>query len=166
MKDIEKSRVYNRKYKARKIKERKALGLCTNCGIRPLATAYDCRECADKSNALKRENAKNLRKRVLAHYGAPRCACCKQDFEYEFLHLDHINGGGSEHRRRLAGNNKSGIASNIRVYRELVKLGFPPGYQALCANCNCAKGAYGICPHQNKPKDLSFEESSYMCFTC
>jgi len=79
-----------------------------------------------------------LRKEVLKHYGG-KCACCGET-TYEFLSIDHINGGGRKHREE--------------IYRLicpwLKKNNYPDGFQVLCFNCNQAKGIYGICPHQKK----------------
>jgi hypothetical protein len=73
----------------------------------------------------------------------PSCACCKES-HFEFLSLDHINGGGNKHRRELGSN------SVYDLYRYLIKNNFPPGFQILCHNCNLAKGFYGYCPHKSK----------------
>lgn len=82
------------------------------------------------------------RESVLAYYGS-LCICCGEK-EIKFLCIDHINGGGNEHRREMT-KNKSGNGGNI--YYWLVKNNFPPGFQILCHNCNMAKGFYGECPH-------------------
>ena len=72
-------------------------------------------------------------------YGGTRCRCCGETI-IEFLTIDHVDGGGREHRRKI-GNGRS-------MYQHLRKLGYPAGYQVLCYNCNCAKGFYGVCPHE------------------
>ncbi len=78
-----------------------------------------------------------LRQLVLEHYGG-HCQCCGET-QYEFLVIDHINGGGRSHRRSIPGQS---------VYRWLRKNNFPEGFQVLCHNCNMAKAFYGECPHQ------------------
>ncbi|MFD8529495.1 hypothetical protein ACFV0L_18945 [Streptosporangium canum] len=83
-----------------------------------------------------------LRKRVLAHYGGS-CDCCGEDRE-PFLAIDHINGGGIQHRKSLGHDGLGGS-----FYRWLVKQGFPSGFRVLCHNCNQALGHYGRCPHQD-----------------
>jgi len=65
------------------------------------------------------------------------------------LTLDHINGGGIRHRTAIANErgwkNKVG---GVSFYRHLICLGFPPGYQVLCFNCNYSKHLLGVCAHQ------------------
>ena len=84
-----------------------------------------------------KRNQIELRRQVLEHYGG-LCQCCGET-QYEFLAIDHINGGGRAHRRSIPGQS---------VYRWLRKHDFPPGFQVLCHNCNMAKAFYGKCPHQ------------------
>ena len=84
-----------------------------------------------------------LRKDVLSHYSNNEfvCACCGEK-EYKFLTLDHIDGGGNEHRRKVGHPTYS-------IYTQLRKANYPDGYQILCHNCNWGKGLYKICPHKN-----------------
>lgn len=84
---------------------------------------------------------KRIKLEVLSHYGGspPRCACCGEVF-IEFLCIDHINGGGAVHRRKLK---KWGV----HFYAWLRKNKFPEGFRVLCHNCNMSIGAYGYCPH-------------------
>lgn len=97
----------------------------------------ECRFChRDRNNRRNRA----LRITVLIHYGGdpPRCACC-QARELEFLGLDHINGGGRQHRKTI----------KKRWWDWLRSQGFPPGFRVLCHNCNQALGVYGYCPHKS-----------------
>jgi len=91
--------------------------------------------------------ARKRREIVLFFYGGnpPKCACCGE-MEIKFLTLDHINNDGAKHRRELWKNNKKG--GNLCQW--LITNNFPKGFQILCYNCNCAKGFYGKCPHQDK----------------
>ena len=86
--------------------------------------------------------AKNVRLRfdVLAHYskGTLSCQCCGEG-HLEFLALDHISGGGLQHRKA------HGYTS---LDRWLFQQGMPDGYRVLCHNCNQARGLYGACPHE------------------
>ncbi|MEK6880755.1 MAG: hypothetical protein AABY22_14145, partial [Nanoarchaeota archaeon] len=65
-----------------------------------------------------------------------------------FLTIDHINGGGHQHRR----DRDPGVKS---IYLWLQRNNYPPGFQTLCWNCNCGKGIYQFkkCPHVLKISD-------------
>ena len=78
---------------------------------------------------------------VLIHYGGkqPSCRCCKER-QVEFLTIDHINGGGYQHKK------KHGIGS---IYLWLRVNNYPKGYRVLCFNCNLSRAIYGECPHGN-----------------
>lgn len=86
--------------------------------------------------ANRRAWERRVREEVLKHYGG-QCACCKEA-TYEFLAIDHINGGGRKHRTEI----------NTPLPYWLKKNGFPEGFRILCHNCNLAKGRYGYCPHE------------------
>jgi hypothetical protein len=60
-----------------------------------------------------------------------------RDTEFVHLTLDHINGGGTKHRRE---NNKA----NCAIYRLLAHQGYPDGYRILCHNCNYLSYAIGV----------------------
>lgn len=80
-----------------------------------------------------------LRADALEFYGG-KCACCGES-EPMFLTIDHVDGGGGNHRREI-GNGGAAINAFLR------RKGYPKdGFQILCHNCNCAKGFYGACPH-------------------
>jgi hypothetical protein len=69
---------------------------------------------------------------VLTHYSNGTNACVKCGFsDIRALCLDHINGGGTEQRRKF----KNG--GNVWLW--LARHNFPHGYQILCANCNTIK---------------------------
>jgi hypothetical protein len=95
--------------------------------------SYACIECTCKRVEDRRLE---LRIEVLDHYsgGDPRCALCGED-HFEFLALDHINGGGNKHRKK--------VGNCQLVYQELKRLGFPDGYRVLCHNCNHAHRLIG-----------------------
>ena len=94
------------------------------------------RESESKKNAARN---RALRMEAIAAYGG-KCACCQETIT-EFLTLDHINGGGAQHRKRARG-------STGTIYRDLRKQGWPTdNYQILCWNCNLAKAHWGVCPH-------------------
>jgi hypothetical protein len=83
---------------------------------------------------------------VLRHYsgGEPACACCGETNPV-FLAIDHAEGNGNEHRRKL------GIPGGYGFYLWLIREGFPEGFRVLCHNCNMAISILGYCPH-NPPE--------------
>lgn len=83
---------------------------------------------------------REIRKQVIEHYGS-RCFCCGET-EIEFLTIDHVNGGGHKH--------KSQVGKGLRFLQWIIKNDYPSDLQILCWNCNCARGAYGYCPHKAK----------------
>lgn len=108
----------------------------SNWGNRKTGTRY-CKTCRHEWNYNDR---RNLRLTILAHYGG-QCFCCGER-RFEFLSLDHINGGGTKHRQSI--NTQGGW----HFCRWIKKNNFPEGFQILCHNCNLAKGFYGRCPHE------------------
>lgn len=88
----------------------------------------------------------NLKLKVLIHYSGdpPKCACCGES-EYNFLQIDHVNGGGNRHRKSIK------VKCGSKFYYWLWKNNFPEGYQVLCANCNWGKRMNnGVCPHKKE----------------
>lgn len=85
------------------------------------------------------------RRMVIGFYshGTFRCGCCGES-QYDFLEVDHVNGGGNGERLKVFGH--TGVSSAF--YHWLIKNDFPPGYQILCSNCNKSKGKHGACVHQ------------------
>lgn len=110
--------------------------------------AYKIRN-RDRLALLTKEWQLNVRKRVLSYYsnGTMVCKCCGER-EYKFLSLDHINGGGSQHRKQYGSK---------YLYSWTIQNKFPGGYQVLCHNCNMAKGFYKVCPHQAEREILNEE---------
>jgi transposase-like protein len=91
-----------------------------------------------------RNYRQRLRAEVLAAYAINSviaCRCCGED-EEKFLVMDHVNNDGSAHRKTA----EHGTGNGFYVW--LKKNGWPPGFQILCHNCNFAKSAHGLCPHQ------------------
>jgi len=99
-------------------------------------------EKKDEINRQRRLRTSINRQKILVHYSKEKigCVCCGEEMK-EFLVIDHINGGGTEHRKKLK---KEGGDS---FYAWLIRNKFPRGYQILCFNCNWAKTRYGGCPH-------------------
>jgi len=96
-----------------------------------------------KSNETMKKWRLKCRLAVFKYYsnGTMSCNCCGE-ITYEFLCIDHINGGGRQ--ERLTDPQKKGSG----LYRWIIREGFPDGFQILCHNCNMAKGFYGKCPHK------------------
>lgn len=77
----------------------------------------------------------NLKTLVFSHYsgnGIPKCANCKER-RLVCLTIDHINGGGEAHRKRI------GKSGGYSFYAWLRDNGYPPEYQVLCMNCQFVK---------------------------
>lgn len=89
-------------------------------------------------NLKQRELWMKDRIKCLTKYGGV-CACCKEG-RYEFLAIDHINGGGNKHRKEIGG----------KLVRWLKKNNYPEGFRVLCHNCNHSRGMYGYCPHKHE----------------
>jgi len=82
-----------------------------------------------------KESAIQLKKDAFNAYGGIKCTCCGET-ELIFLTIDHINGGGSQHRKKIKNS----------MYQWLKNNNYPHGYRVLCFNCNWAE-ANGGCPH-------------------
>lgn len=90
----------------------------------------------------KRRGDRELKRKVMDAYGG-KCVCCGESI-LEFLTIDHINGDGFLHRRK--------VGKGRRIYADLLMAGCPKdNYRILCFNCNITRGFYGYCPHH--PED-------------
>lgn len=87
-------------------------------------------------NTIQRNNIKSYQNRVFDHYGRS-CECC-QESNVEVLTIDHVNGGGSKHRKEI----------KMSIYAWLVKNSFPAGFRTLCILCNWSLGVRRKCYHQ------------------
>ena len=103
-------------------------------------------ENRDRSREWHKAYVMRQRRDVLCHYGGtpPKCACCGET-EFHFLGLDHINGGGHQHRKR--------VGSGASFYLSIKNDGYPDVFQVLCYNCNLSKGFCGECPHMRTGGD-------------
>lgn len=118
-------------------------------GPRPGYVMPECKQCKkerytewlaknrDYARCLKRKLREVLRKAVFEAYGN-KCACCGETNRY-FLAIDHVNGGGKQHRKITGWG--------VQFYRWVRDHNFPPDFQILCHNCNSAKYLAKICPH-------------------
>jgi len=90
---------------------------------------------------------KKLKIELLNAYGN-KCSCCGGR-EPEFLTLEHINGDGAAHRKKVGESN---------VYRDLKRRGWPKDeYTLLCMNCNFATRYGDICPHKRTESKMLVE---------
>lgn len=96
----------------------------------------------ERSYARYRKWFHDIKKAIFLHYGAV-CVCCGET-RTEFLTVDHVNGGGTKHRKDLGGGTK--------FFQWLKDNNFPEGYRILCMNCNFSLGRFGYCPHQIERK--------------
>lgn len=79
---------------------------------------------------------------VYKMYG-DKCDCCGET-NREFFAIDHINGGGTEERRKLGTRGILIMASKEGFQKEK--------YRLLCHNCNMSLGFFGYCPHHPEIK--------------
>lgn len=97
----------------------------------------------EKKIAYMKEYGKKLKKKIFNHYGGFMCSCCGEK-EKKFLTIDHINGGGTKHRKETNGGGRT-------TYRWIIKNNFPEGFRVLCMNCNFGAGQNnGVCPHEEQ----------------
>lgn len=94
----------------------------------------------DRTRVRLARNHRQEREEAIDAYGRI-CACCGED-RFEFLAIDHIDGGGHAQRKMVGG----------KMARWLKRQGFPTDVRirVLCHNCNLSLGFYGYCPHQPK----------------
>lgn len=113
---------------------------CLGCGrwLKSTAELGYCsltEACRNAKTILRR---RALKREVVEAYGG-ECACCGE-YRLFFLTIDHVHGDGAQKRRTV--DTKSTTTMHYRLRRE----GYPPEYQVLCYNCNCAKGIHSVCP--------------------
>ena len=116
--------------------------LCKECDAKRSLNNY--RKHKDKATVYRRDHDQLLKFKTLAHYSdtnPPQCANPFGQHEKPYtdivaLSIDHINGGGNEHRKKVLGGKQSGGAP---FYRWLKKHRYPKGYQVLCMNCQWRK---------------------------
>jgi len=100
-------------------------------------------EKAEQFRESRKRRREVIKTAVFQYYGGdpPKCACCGES-HLGFLCIDHIDGGGNKHRRKLGKKTHS-------FWLWLMEQNFPDGYRVLCHNCNFAIGAYGHCCHED-----------------
>lgn len=114
-----------------------------------------CKSCWNRRNQKYRDpGSERLRSQswvakvkaeVIRNYGGA-CKCCGET-NRQFLNIDHILGGGKNHRKTISKTGSGGYA----FYLWLKKRGYPQdNYRLLCSNCNSAVGHHGFCAHELK----------------
>jgi len=90
--------------------------------------------------ATLRSEIKLRRERVIHHYGST-CECCETS-DMDVLSLDHMDGGGTQHRKE--------VGSGTTFFKWIEESGYPKEFRVLCLNCNVTRGLYGTCPHERE----------------
>lgn len=120
---------------------------CRECRNAAVRARYARRKQEGGPNPFREKVARyrrSLKSQVMDAYGN-RCACCGET-QPLFLTVDHVENDGAEHRAGL-GHGQGGD----RIYKWLIREGFPSGFQILCWNCNVGKHLNGgVCPHQDQ----------------
>ncbi len=138
---------YFRNYRKRKIRERREYQheyrKRNKQRLNEYTKAWQKRN-PEKHKVHYMRTTQTLKRKIFDAYGN-KCACCGEN-TYEFLAVDHIHGGGNQHRKKITGRGGGGGA----FYRWLRNNGFPKDdFRLLCHNCNLARAFYGKCPHEN-----------------
>ena len=133
---------YYKSYSKNRYEARKKAGLCM-CGKEPTEGKKSCLACLERDRKRTTVKIAELRSEAISKYGG-KCMCCadgpcEEDW-LPYLHLDHIDGGGTAHRRELRGSKK--------FYSWLKRNKYPPILQVLCANCHQAKSRGVACRHK------------------
>lgn len=119
--------------------------LCQNCNF----SSWVDGQCAHQGPPTKqggharydyhKQKRNELRREVLEHYSPTLvCECCGLT-RFEFLTIDHIDGGGKKHQRA--------VGRGSTMY-EWIRRNWPDGLQVLCHNCNFGKRDNSSCPHK------------------
>lgn len=93
-------------------------------------------EKAEQISKSKKVYINKVKLEGLSHYGNA-CSCCGEDIK-EFLTIEHLEGRDKSEKRY----------TGKKMWARAKSEGYPNKYTILCFNCNLAKGAYGICPHE------------------
>lgn len=114
--------------------------LCNNCNyLKEYLRSQNKYKSNTKYAIIINKQRFNIRLQTLYWYsnGLMECDCCGES-DIRLLTIDHINGGGKQHR----------IKNKIKhIYEYLYYNNYPDGYRVLCWNCNKSYGQYGYCPH-------------------
>ena len=105
--------------------------LCMNCNWIKQDLAFS------RKNSILRKRNQQIKEIVLSAYSKVlSCFRCNIS-NFTVLTLDHINGGGREHRRKLRKEGTSYYRWLLKQYQTTKT--WPNGYQVLCWNCQRIK---------------------------
>ncbi|MCK5610678.1 hypothetical protein KAR91_52885 [Candidatus Pacearchaeota archaeon] len=114
----------------------KDAGLCVHCRQSPpIVDEILCLACKKKNAICGKDSRVKQKMTVLSHYGG-KCKMCNED-DMDVLGIDHIKGGGGQHRKKLT-------AQGTTMYRWIIKNNYPTNFQVLCFNCNMKKHLNGV----------------------
>jgi hypothetical protein len=89
----------------------------------------------DKICLQARERNRKIKEEVMRYY-SPELKCLRCGFsDIRALSIDHLDGKGAEHRRKLSGLKRGGRI----FYSWFKKNNYPSGFQVLCMNCQFIK---------------------------
>ena len=109
--------------------------------IRTRGQAWRARNLS-KEALIRKRNTQRIKAEIIREYGG-KCECCGETTA-QFLAIDHIYGGGKEHRAKVK------ASGGWSFYRWLKRHGFPKDdFRLLCHNCNHSRGVFGFCPHES-----------------
>lgn len=132
---------YFANYSQQWYQEMKAAGRCPNCGREHSERTILCRRCCNLKAGTARDRWACLKQEAFDAYGGAVCSGCNFD-NAVVLEIDHIDGGGTEHRKQIGQSN---------MYLWLKQNDYPPGYRVLCPTCNkLAHAGIALPNEQNK----------------
>lgn len=148
MKDKQKVKVYNGAYYAKnrekllpKLRKR-AVKWCKDNRARRNAADRKRRAGRPVDGSKQRRYRAKLKEEAFKVYGRV-CACCGESV-IEFLTFDHVNGGGTKHRKQFT-------AGGGAILLWLKQHGYPKDFRVLCFNCNwSAHVGNGKCYHERQ----------------
>lgn len=106
---------------------------------------YRLKDLSTRYHTKYKQIREDSKYKALCYYSlstTPSCQCCGEE-SLEFLTLDHIEGGGNNHRKIIGSD----------IYYWITKNNYPEGFRTLCMNCNFSFGIRGYCPH-NLPVNI------------
>lgn len=140
-------------------KTRRLSGLCTDCGlVPPRSDGTKCQSCSDIQRTKDIAYRLAIKTEVLDHYGG-ECHECHESC-LTFLSIDHIDGGGRQHRNEL------GIGRGHQFYLWLRKNQYPTNFRTLCFNCNCRRTSTTIDQTRINAKQAVFAHYGEQCACC